>query len=502
MAKKIKVSKDVLKEPALIIYDQIMLTPGVWNGVKFTSDQIKLGISNTDWTNPENYALIDYHPKDKVIPSATSWQGYFDSISYKTLEDGVQKEGMYGDLYIYDPVLASKLLSRKSPLAVSIDASYARSNYGATSLKFTNTALVYRPGCKDAYIQLEDHGEDSSIRIVCEEDVQVVEENFIDDQSSKGTEGEVLSNQRIKMEYELCNDQLVKVYNKSNSSSGQVFEGSVLSINKDESGKVILSVINSLNEIAEFEVGEFLFLPVMDIPEQVVESIEQLNKEEIVKEKESLKLEEKNINKEDIQLNINTDERRLEIEKFNKMDSNNIESFDARLSLLEKTIKEKLGITLESEQPKEEKSEEVTPKEEVKEEVKEVKEEVVESKEEIKEEVVTEPVTEEVKIESTEVQKTEEIKSEEVVEAKVEETPTVVQLQATESENSDVSEIKTEIVEKEEVKEETKPKVKEESKIAVSKTAVQLEGTEKLTKEKQVSKFDAAYARLNNKSHN
>lgn len=493
MVKKYKVSKEVSKEPALIIYDQLMLTPGLWNGLKFTSDQIKLGIASTDWTNPENFALIDYHPEKGKLPSSSSWQGYFDKIAYKTLEEGVDKEGMYGDLYIYDTTIASKLLSRKSPLAVSIDAYYTPSPYGAGNLIFTNTALVYRPGCKDAYIQLSDDGGQSRTRIVCQDDI------VIEDVKEEVKEENIEDIKSINLSYDLGLNRLVEVFN---SDFVKVFEGSVLTFNRDKDGKTMVSVMSINNQIGEFSVNDFFFFPIMTPRETESEDEEYETKQEIVtKDIEEVKLEEVEENSD---IEIKGDD------KFDKMNSNNIESLEARLSLIES----KLEITLE--ETKEEVAE-VKPEEtetEVKEEV--IEEEVKED--EVKEVEVVEEATEEVvevkEIEApiveleeavTEDAKVDEEVIEEVVEVKPEETEEVIEETALEetmeSLKSKIVELEAKLAENNAVVEEVHLEDDTEKEVAESQTAVQLEGTEDEVEEVKpsvkLSACDEAKARLN-----
>lgn len=502
MVKKFKISKEVSKEPALIIYDQLMLTPGIWNGVKFSKDQIIFGIQNTDWTNPENYALIDRHTNGNELPLANSWQGYFENIQYKTIDDGVEKEGMYGDLNIYDISLASKIFSKKSPLAVSIDASYSRSTYGAQKMSFSNTALVYRPGCLDAYIQLESNGDNNKIRLICEEDISITNDKEI---------------QSIKLNFELETDKIVQVYSKENDL---MFEGSVLSFNKSED-IIMVSIMNEHDIIQEFSMNDFLFFPIM--PRMIIEETDQSedNSEEIMVEPLEKKDNINIIRKEDINLKMN--------------DIKNIESLDARISLIEDLLeKNKIKLSEEVESKDEEVSEkesEEKSEEEVKEveESKEEKTEEVESETKEESEKVVEEVeekTEEVELESEEESKEEKVESkeesEEKSETKVEEvskeevkeeakeSEEKVQAESIEKLTSEISELKAKLAEKEEVKEEVKLESKEK-KVAESKTVVQLESkeeseekseeeSEKPKEKVQLSKMDQLIARLNNRT--
>ena len=521
MTKKFKVSKDVSQEPSLVIFDQIMLTPGIWNGIKMTKDQIEFGIANTDWTNPENFALIDYHPQQGEVPRSTSWQGYFENIKYQTLEDGVEKEGMYGDLYIYDTILASKILSKKSPLAVSIDATYSPSKFGASQLSFTHTAVVYRPGCSDAYIQLQAKGDTHKVRVICEEDVSV-----------KESKEDIKS---VQLNFDLETDKLVQVFSKENEL---LFEGSVLSFRKEDDNTFV-SIINESDEIKEFSVNDFLFFPIMPRPtmlkkgdtdyeedkkmrddgegyeyngahrhddnnplgdhthQRLEERINRL--ENIIILLEEVGLKKVASKKEELQLsNINTVIRE---DKKSKMNSKDIESLDARISLIEKNF-EQLNAKLsenteetEEAKPEEEStsSESTESTEEVKEEGKlessETKEESTESKEEV--------VSEKPKVEKQEVteessESTEEVDEKPIVQEKVQE-------EAIEQLKSEVSKIRTELSKINEAKEEVQ--LKDEKKVAQSKTAVQLEGEEPKTEEKvQLSKMESVLARLNQKN--
>ena len=204
MAKEVYINPKISTEPDLILKEQTMLTPGIWNGIKFDKEEIIKGIQNTDWENPENSSLINYHPGKGEIPKSYSWLGHIENVRYLTLEDGVDLEGMYGDVYFYDLDIARKIASKKAHLALSIDASYTPTPYGATNLEFTHTALVYRPGCKDAYIQLEDNGEKAKARFTTDE-LQIQLKDEIIDETSKGNSNEIYSNQKISTQQEKIN---------------------------------------------------------------------------------------------------------------------------------------------------------------------------------------------------------------------------------------------------------------------------------------------------------
>ncbi len=197
MVKTYKIGTHISKEPDLILEQQLLLSPGLWKGVNFTSEEIIKGINRTNWNDPEVSAILKNHPQKGALPSADDWIGKLTNIKYLTLDDGVEIEGMYGDAEFYDPILAKKIVYGKAKLGLSIDSPFRHSNYGATDLSFHRTATVYRPGCKDAYIQLSDDENNLQMRFVSNElKIQLSDE--ITNDSSKGNEGEDISNQPTK----------------------------------------------------------------------------------------------------------------------------------------------------------------------------------------------------------------------------------------------------------------------------------------------------------------
>lgn len=146
MAKKIKVRSDVPKEPALIIENQLLLKPGVWKNIPLTAEEIKKGLLyNTDWEDKRNSSIYYGHDPKKT----ENWVGLYDNRRYLTLQDGVDVEGFYGDLKIYDTNLASKLAYGGAKMAVSQGMDYAWGNNGPTDLKFNHLGIVHDPGCRD-----------------------------------------------------------------------------------------------------------------------------------------------------------------------------------------------------------------------------------------------------------------------------------------------------------------------------------------------------------------
>ena len=197
MVKTYKVGSHISKEADLVLEEQLLLSPGLWGGVKFTPEEIIKGIDRTDWNNPESSSILGYHPGKGELPSSEAWIGDMKNVRYLTLDDGVDVEGMYGDAHLYDPVFAKKIAYGGAKLAFSIDSPYANSRYGAINLSFSRTALVYRAGCKDAYIQLSDSEESPKMRFVSA-NLNAQLEGEVTDESSQGNDGTEDSNQETK----------------------------------------------------------------------------------------------------------------------------------------------------------------------------------------------------------------------------------------------------------------------------------------------------------------
>lgn len=158
MEKKIKVRSDVPKEPALVIENQLLLKPGVWKGVPLTAEEIRKGVeNNTNWSDKRNYSVYYGHDPKKT----ENWVGVYENRRYLTLKDGVDTEGFYGDLKIYDSNLASKLAYGGAKMAVSQGMDYVWGRTGPYDLKFNHLGIVHDPGCKDdrLFLNLDSEGE-------------------------------------------------------------------------------------------------------------------------------------------------------------------------------------------------------------------------------------------------------------------------------------------------------------------------------------------------------
>ena len=149
-----------------VLKDRVLLSPGVWNGLHFTKEQISLAFNNTDWNNKENFALIYDHDA-----RASNWLG--NVINRHLSEDG----SMVGDLELYDEDLINKLVLGKAKLGISARVLGVENEMGEfENFTFNNFSVVYDPACKNAYINLSKNKQLEKLDSIFEELKGIIKE--------------------------------------------------------------------------------------------------------------------------------------------------------------------------------------------------------------------------------------------------------------------------------------------------------------------------------------
>lgn len=197
---KVKVREDVPKEPAMVIQDQLILTPGVWNGVPLSDVEIRKGLLNTNWGDTRNSSLYYGHDPKKT----ENWVGRYVNRRYLTLSDGVDAEGIYADLEIWDVGLASKLAGGKAKFAVSQGMDYIWTRTGPTDIRYNHVGIVYDPGCKNdrVFLNLEDVELQEGKEYHTEIRNQLNLEGEVTTESARGSEIEKYTQQKEKLDLE------------------------------------------------------------------------------------------------------------------------------------------------------------------------------------------------------------------------------------------------------------------------------------------------------------
>jgi len=133
-----------------LIKDVVLLTPGVWNGKNYTSEELANAFYNTDWSDPNILSIIADHNDDDENHIATSihdWLGYVENPR-------IIGTNLLGDVRLYDPEQRNKVVDAKAKFGIS--AKLQGMNVGGIVKDFTfkNFSVVTTPACKNAYFNL------------------------------------------------------------------------------------------------------------------------------------------------------------------------------------------------------------------------------------------------------------------------------------------------------------------------------------------------------------
>jgi hypothetical protein len=149
-----------------VLKDRVLLSPGNWNGLEFSKNQIEMAFNRTDWNNKENYALIYDHE-----PKASNWLG--NVINRHLSEDG----SIVGDLELFDESLINKLVLGGAKLGISARVLGSENEHGEfENFTFNNFSVVYDPACKNAYINLSQNKKLEKLDSIFSELKQIITE--------------------------------------------------------------------------------------------------------------------------------------------------------------------------------------------------------------------------------------------------------------------------------------------------------------------------------------
>jgi len=140
-----------------ILKDVTLLSPGNWNGLKFSADEIRNAFQLTDWHDKKNYELIKDHA-DKPL-SVNDWVGYVRNIRLSS--DG----SLVGDLELWDEQMIIKLVHAKAKFGISAKVLGMEMDGEFRNFTFANFSIVDNPACKEAYVNLSENKELKEIRV-------------------------------------------------------------------------------------------------------------------------------------------------------------------------------------------------------------------------------------------------------------------------------------------------------------------------------------------------
>lgn len=134
----------------LILEHQLLMSPGVWNGNYYSSEEIEKAFNITEWDAEDKTADLYYDHKDKLGESAQNWIGIVKNISH---ENG----RVYGDLHVIHPIAAAQvsLENYRKRLGISPTVYGEKVNQTITDFTFKTFSLVRHPAIKTAFLNSE-----------------------------------------------------------------------------------------------------------------------------------------------------------------------------------------------------------------------------------------------------------------------------------------------------------------------------------------------------------
>jgi hypothetical protein len=200
-----------------IIPNILLIEPGKWNDLNYTKEEIDKAFKNTDWSNKDNYSLILDHA-DNPNEAVRNWSGYVKNFKLK--EDGK----LYGDLEIWNPLVALYLTEAKAKFGISAKLNGQDSKGKLKDFTFENFSVVTKPAVKTAYINLsqikQKGGNNNMIEVQTLSEVapveEPVEEKPVKDKKPEETEEEMSETEIL--EYTINSDwtDFVKKMRESN----------------------------------------------------------------------------------------------------------------------------------------------------------------------------------------------------------------------------------------------------------------------------------------------
>ena len=147
--KGIELSSQILEPPQevdlnniklpYILQNRVLMVPGMWNGDYYDAAEIKRAFETTDWSDPENTALVLDHENEDVA----HWIG-------SVVNPRMLGEKLIGDIHIVDENTAKKVLysekfgNAKFGVSPRIKGIVGL-DHAVKQMKFNNFAVVFKP---------------------------------------------------------------------------------------------------------------------------------------------------------------------------------------------------------------------------------------------------------------------------------------------------------------------------------------------------------------------
>lgn len=149
LAPKLVVKKELSQgDMPRLFENQLLLSPGFWNGVEYTGEEIKHAFLNTDWEDKSNTHLYLDH-KDTTGLGVSNWAGFVKNLR-------IEGEDLVGDLEVWHPWAAMFLTEAKAKFGVSATLGGIENTVlnKMENFHFESFSIVTDPACRPALINL------------------------------------------------------------------------------------------------------------------------------------------------------------------------------------------------------------------------------------------------------------------------------------------------------------------------------------------------------------
>lgn len=197
--------KGVMNVPT-IIPDKILMAPGTWNGVSYSSEEIKKAFENTDWSDKDVTSVILDH-SDKPL-KVSDWVGWVKNPR-------MEGDNLVGDLELYDEPVLVKLVQAKAKFGISPRVKGTEEEGEFKNYIYENFSIVTNPAVKKAYINLSQERKNCKEVNMVNKDINSEDEVVEDEVKDEDVEEDKEKKVEEKKEPEMSADELLEVTTNS-----------------------------------------------------------------------------------------------------------------------------------------------------------------------------------------------------------------------------------------------------------------------------------------------
>ena len=142
-----QISKELSLDEPKLIENQLILSPGIWNGIEYTLDEIQRAFELTDWENKSSSQLYLDH-KDTKDLGVSHWAGFVKNLKMTPI-------GLFGDLELWHRDAAAWSLAKPKFGISATLAGFENTDLNRMqNFHFESFSMVTDPACKPAIINL------------------------------------------------------------------------------------------------------------------------------------------------------------------------------------------------------------------------------------------------------------------------------------------------------------------------------------------------------------